>query len=87
MVVLLVCELSVLQRRLALGSNRPSLTGQASADVELAQVWEARRARYHAVADVIYDVSAESANVAEDLARKAADLEALLHQSPSFHMG
>jgi len=37
-VVLLVCELSILQRRLAFGSNRPSLTGQGSAAVELAQV-------------------------------------------------
>jgi shikimate kinase len=84
-VVLLVCALPILQRRIALESNRPSLTGQGSADVELAQVWEARRVRYHAVADVMYDVSVESVNVAEDLARKAADLEALLHQSPGFH--
>jgi len=86
-VVLLVCELPILQHRIALESNRPSLTGQGPAEVELAQVWEARRARYHAVADVMYDVSAESANVVEDLARKAADLEALLHQSPGFRMG
>ena len=84
-VVLLVCELSILQRRLALGSNRPSLTGQGSAAVELAQVWEARRERYKAVADGTYDVSAESVNVVEDLERKAADIEALLHQTPYFH--
>jgi len=86
-VVLLVCELSILQRRLTLGSNRPSLTGQCSAAVELAQVWEARRARYHAVADVMYDVSAESANMAEDIEHKAAAIEVLLHQSPGFRMG
>jgi shikimate kinase len=84
-VVLLVCEISILQRRLALGSNRPSLTGQGSAAVELAQVWEARRERYHSVADVTYDVSAESVNVMQDLERKAADIEALLHQTPYFH--
>jgi shikimate kinase len=84
-VVLLVCELSILQRRLAFGSNRPSLTGQGSAAVELAQVWDARRARYHAVADLIYDVSADNANIGEDLERKATDLEALLHQSSRFH--
>jgi shikimate kinase len=83
-VVLLICELSILQRRLVLGSNRPSLTGQDSAAVELAQVWEARRERYHSVADVTYDVSAESVNVMEDLERKAADIEALLHQTPCF---
>ena len=87
MVVLLVCELSILQRRLALGSNRPSLTGQGSAAVELAQVWEARRERYHSIADVTYDVSAESVNVVEDLERKAADIAALLHQAPYFHTG
>ena len=86
-VVLLVCEISILQRRLALGSNRPSLTGQGSAAVELAQVWEARRERYHSVADVTYDVSAESVNVMEDLARKAADIEALLHLTTCFHTG
>jgi len=86
-VVLLVCDLSILQRRLALDSNRPSLTGQGSAAVELAQVWEARWERYHAVADVTYDVSAESANVVENLARKAADIEALLHQTPCFRTG
>ena len=86
-VVLLVCELSILQRRLTLGSNRPSLTGQGSAAVELAQVWEARRERYQAVADVTYDVSTESTNVVEDLERKAAGLEALLHQTPMFLHG
>jgi len=84
-VVLLLCDLSILQRRLALGSNRPSLTGQGSAAVELAQVWEARRERYHAVADVTYDVSTESANVVEDLERKAADIEALLRQARRSH--
>ena len=86
-VVLLVCDLAILQRRLALGSNRPSLTGQGSAAVELARVWDARRERYHSVADVTYDVSAESVNVVEDLERKAADIEVLLHQSPYFHTG
>jgi shikimate kinase len=86
-VVLLVCELSILRRRLACGSNRPSLTGQGSAAVELAQVWAARRERYHSVADVTYDVSAESGNVMEDLERKAADIEALLYQLPGFHAG
>ena len=86
-VVLLVCEISILQRRLALGSNRPSLTGQGSAAVELAQIWEARRERYHAVADVTYDVSVESGNVVEDLERKATDIEALLYRVPCFHTG
>ena len=84
-VILLLCELSILQRRIVLGSNRPSLTGQGSAAAELTQVWEARLARYHAVADVTYDVSAESADMTEDLECKAADIEVLLHQSPRFH--
>src|SRR5262249_34182094 len=77
-VILLLCALPFLQRRLAEGSNRPALTGQGSAEAELAQIWEARRARYHAVADVTYDVSAESVDMTEDLARKAVDLEMLL---------
>jgi shikimate kinase len=84
-VVLLLCDLSILQRRLAFGSNRPSLTGQGSAAVELAQVWDARRVRYHAVADLVYDVSADNANIGEDLERKATDIEALLYQDPRFH--
>ena len=83
-VVLLVCDLSILQRRLAFGSNRPSLTGQGSAAVELAQVWDARRARYHAVADLIYDVSADNTNIGADLERKATDIEVLLRQDPRF---
>ena len=86
-VILLLCELPILQRRIALESNRPSLTGQGSAEAEFVQVWEARRARYYAIADVMYDVSAESANMVEDLDRKAAAIEALLHQSPRFRTG
>src|SRR5262245_15560539 len=39
-VILLLGELPILQRRIALGSNRPALTGQGSAVAELAQVWE-----------------------------------------------
>ena len=84
-VILLLCELPILQRRIALGSNRPSLTSQGSAEAELTQVWETRRARYHAVADVTYDVSTESADMTQDLARKAADIAMLLQQSPRFH--
>jgi shikimate kinase len=86
-VVLLLCDLSILQRRIILGSNRPSLTGQGSAEVELTQVWKARRARYYSVADVMYDVSAESADMVEDLDRKAANIEVLLQQSPRFRTG
>jgi len=81
LVVLLVCDLPILQRRIALESNRPSLTGQAPADVELAQVWEARRARYYAIADLTYDVSEASADKAHDLQRKAAAIQALLQQT------
>ena len=51
----------------------------------MAQVWEARRARYYAVADVTYDVSAESTNMLEDLERKAAAIEGLLYQSSRFY--
>lgn len=83
-VVLLLCELSVLRRRLALGSNRPSLTGQGSAATELAQVWEARRERYHAVADLTCDVSLESGNMLHDLEHKASALVTLLRQLPRF---
>ena len=59
-VVLLVCDLTVLAARIARHSHRPSLTGQGPAEAEIAQVWEERRKRYHAVADLTYDVSAQS---------------------------
>ena len=79
-VVLLLCDLAILQRRIGGGDNRPSLTGQGSAVVELANVWETRRARYHEVADLTYDVAEETADVSQDTARKASQVQALLSQ-------
>lgn len=79
-IVLLVCDTAVLQRRIAAGSNRPSLTGQVSATEELEQVWQARQARYRIVADLVYDVSAESDNSTQDMQRKARAIQQLLQQ-------
>jgi len=79
-VVLLLCDLSILQRRISGEGNRPSLTGQGSAVAELANVWETRRARYHTVADITFDVSEETEDVTQDTVRKAAQVEALLQQ-------
>lgn len=86
-VVLLICDLQVLSARIARHSHRPSLTGQASAEVEIAQVWEQRRDRYHAVADLTYDVSAQSGNEANDLHFKAAAIHRLLLQTGRFENG
>jgi shikimate kinase len=86
-VVLLVCDLPVLAARIARHSHRPSLTGQASAEAEIAQVWEQRRERYHAVADLTYDVSAQSGNEANDLHFKAAAIHRLLLQRDGFEGG
>ena len=86
-VVLLVCDLDVLAARIARHSHRPSLTGQASAEAEIAQVWEQRRDRYHAVADLTYDVSAQSGNEANDLQFKAAAIHRLLLQTDRFEGG
>jgi shikimate kinase len=86
-VVLLVCDLAVLQRRIGSDGNRPSLTGQGSAVAELAEVWQVRRERYHAVADVTYDVTAESQNTAQDVQQKAAALHALLQQHRGWTAG
>ena len=83
-VVLLVGDLAVLQRRIASGSNRPSLTGNQTAALELAEVWATRRARYEAVADFTYDVSQESADAGEDLQHKAAAIYRLLQGFPGF---
>ena len=86
-VVLLVCDLPVLAARIARHSHRPSLTGQGPAEAEIAQVWQARRERYHAVADLTYDVSAQSGNEADDLRRKAAAIHRLLLQTDRFADG
>jgi shikimate kinase len=83
-VVLLVCKSHILQQRLASGDNRPSLTGHGSAVTELEEVWQARRARYAAVADLTYDVSMESDDSTHDLHRKAAAVHALLLQNAMF---
>jgi shikimate kinase len=80
-IVLLVCDTAVLQRRIAAGSNRPSLTGQASAVEELEQVWQARQSRYRSVADLVYDVSAQSDNGEQDVQRKAEVIQRLLRQA------
>ncbi|ETX00362.1 MAG: hypothetical protein ETSY1_11475 [Candidatus Entotheonella factor] len=79
-VVLLVCELSILQRRISGEGNRPSLTGQGSAVAELAHVWETRRERYYAVADITVDVSEETEDFMQDTVRKATQVEGLLQQ-------
>ena len=86
-VVLLVCDLSVLAARIARHSHRPSLTGQGPAEAEIAQVWEERRERYHAVADLTYDVSGQSGNESDDLKRKAAAIHRLLLQTDRFTAG
>ena len=84
LVVLLLCDASILQRRIASTETRPSLTGTGSAVTELTEVWQARCARYYAVADVTYDVSAESDDSAQDLQHKAAAIHALLLYNPTF---
>ena len=86
-VVLLVCDLTVLAARIARHSHRPSLTGQGPAETEIAQVWEERREHYHAVADLTYDVSAQSRNEGDDLRRKAGAIHRLLQQTDRFAAG
>lgn len=86
-VVLLVCDLAVLAARIARHSHRPSLTGQGPAEAEITQVWEERRERYHAVADLTYDVSAQSRQEGDDLRRKAQAIHRLLQQTDRFAAG
>ncbi len=86
-VVLLLCDLAVLQRRIGGEGNRPSLTGQGSAVSELRDVWHARHERYHAVADMTYDVTAESQHAAQDVEQKAAAIHALLQQYSGWSAG
>ena len=86
-VVLLVCDLPVLAARIARHSHRPSLTGQAPAEAEIAQVWEQRREHYEAVADLTYDVSAQSGNESDDLHFKAAAIHRLLLETERFAAG
>lgn len=79
-VVLLVCDVPTLQRRIAVETNRPSLTGNASAVEELDQVWQSRCTAYHTVADLVYDVSDETLDSERDVQRKAADIYGLLQR-------
>ena len=79
-VVLLLCDVSILQRRISAEGNRPSLTGQGSAVTELANVWQMRRERYHAVADITLDVSEETQDFSQDTARKAVQVIDLLQR-------
>ena len=79
-VVLLVCDVPTLQRRIAVEASRPSLTGEASAVEELKEVWQSRCTIYHAVADLVYDVSEETVDLEEDIQRKAAEIHMLLQQ-------
>ena len=86
-VVLLVCDLPVLAARIARHSHRPSLTGQGPAEAEIAQVWAERRERYHAVADLTYDVSAQSRSESDDLCRKAEAIRRSLQTTDRFAAG
>lgn len=79
-VILLECDISLLQRRIGQGASRPSLTGQGSPGDELMHVWQARKPHYYAAADLFYDVSAESDDVTKDLDGKAEALHQLLDQ-------
>jgi len=84
-VVLLVCDMPTLQRRITAETNRPSLTGNASAVEELEQVWQSRCTAYHAVADLVYDVSDETPDSGLDAQRKAAAIYRLLQQYIDAH--
>jgi len=86
-VVLLLGDLPILQRRIGAEGNRPSLTGQGSAVAELNRVWAERRERYYAVADLTYDVSPESGDVDEDVRQKAAGIQTLLDQYDGWVSG
>lgn len=79
-VVLLACDIPTLQRRIAVETNRPSLTGEASAVEELEQVWQSRCTAYHAAADLVYDVSDETLDLEQDVQHKATAIYALLQQ-------
>jgi shikimate kinase len=79
-VILLECDIPLLQQRIGRDANRPSLTGQGSPVDELLQVWQARKPHYYAAADLFYDVSTESENLTKDLDDKAKALHQLLNR-------
>lgn len=83
-VVLLVCDIPVLQLRIDPEGTRPSLTGQGSAVEELAKVWQDRRETYQAVADLTYDVSEQSTDLQQDVQRKAIAIRECLRKFPAF---
>lgn len=86
-VVLLLCDIELLQHRLSQGSNRPPLTAQGSAIDELAHIWQARQTHYYTTADLVYDVSTQSEDLTADLYEKAKALHHLLEQHGRFRAG
>lgn len=58
-VIFLKLPIPLLQRRLRLGKNRPSLTGK-NPEKELPNVWKKRKKLYRNVADVMVDVHSNS---------------------------
>lgn len=60
LVILLIADMETMRKNLAQSHARPSLTdkaGNTSALDELEAVWEDRRERYHAVADLVHDTT------------------------------
>lgn len=56
-IVLLTCDLKTLKKYLENSYERPSLNGNKSATEELTEIWEERKERYHALADLVHDTS------------------------------
>lgn len=78
--VLLQAPTSVLAERIKHCPNRPSLTGQ-NIDQELEQIWQERQEKYIKAADIVFDVSQQSANFAADIESKAEQIIARLHEN------
>lgn len=78
--ILLQAPVAILAERIKRCQNRPSLTGQ-SIDQELQQIWQEREQKYLKAADLILDVSHQSANFNADIHSKVNQIIEQLHEN------
>jgi len=78
-IVLLKCENTIAAKRIAKDFNRPALTAQKNTELELAELWTQRKNSYLQTADYIIDTSGQSANLSDDLTKKANEIIKLIY--------
>lgn len=70
-VVLLIAPIEVLSKRIKNDPNRPPLTKSQSSVEEIREVWNRRKERYYAVADLVVDTAdGDAERIAREIIKK-----------------